>query len=240
MKIALIVAMASLCLAAVVSQVSETSVTAPFQTNESATETTLIGAPVTSEQTDAGEPSENPDGAASNTVPAQTVSTIEVTGGHDLVVDDTAPTPIRVRIPALGVDIDLASVGVDQDGDFDVPQSGVGWYRFGPSPGEDGSSVLAAHVDYNGAPGAFFRLEELVEGDEIEIDSDDGITRTFVVVSQVLYDKTALPADDLFRENGEETLRLITCGGTFDASVRSYVGNRVVSAVPIGERPTSG
>ncbi len=163
------------------------------------------------------------------------MSTIEVTGSHDLRVEAIAPVPLRVRVASLDIDIALDSVGVDADGDFDVPRSGVGWYRHGPSPGSDGSAVLAAHVDFNGAPGAFFRLSELVPGDRIEVDSDDGMTRVFTVVDQVLYDKTVLPADELFREDGDEALRLITCGGSFDADARSYLGNRVVTAVPTDE-----
>ncbi len=224
MKIALIVALASLCLAAVVSRVSET--TAAPAVSSARVSTTTTGAPIAP--------------TVSTAAPAETITTIEVTGGHDLVVDDAQPTPIRVRVPALDLDLDLASVGVDEAGDFDVPRSGIGWYQFGPSPGEEGSAVLAAHVDYAGQPGAFFRLDELVAGDAIEIDSDDGITRRFVVVEQVLYDKTTLPADELFREGGDQALRLITCGGTFDHDARSYLGNRVVTAVPAGEYETTG
>lgn len=218
-KLALVIAVVSIALAAVVSQITEQSVDTPAGASPSA----------------GSEPAER-EGLETTTV---TASTIEVTGGHDLVVDRAEPVPLRVRVPSLDIDIDLAAVGVDADGDFDVPRSGVGWYRHGPAPGSEGSAVLAAHVDFNGAPGAFFRLSELAPGDRIEIDGDDGVTRLFTVVDQVLYDKTVLPADELFRETGDEALRLITCGGTFDADARSYLGNRVVTAIPAGERPTA-
>lgn len=142
--------------------------------------------------------------------------------------------PVAVRIGAIGLEADVRSVGVDDNNDFDVPEAElVGWYRHGPAPGDAGSTVLAAHVDYGGRPGAFFNLSQLADDEELEVEMSDGSVRRYRITENVLYDKTTLPADELFRKDGDEVLRLITCGGTFDSSERSYLGNVVVTAVPI-------
>ncbi len=147
---------------------------------------------------------------------------------------DEVASPVAVRVAALGLEAPVRSVGVDANNDFDVPEAEtVGWYKHGPAPGQAGSSVLAAHVDYGGQQGAFFNLAELATDDTFEVELSDGSVLGYRVIDTVLYDKSALPADELFRKDGDEVLRLITCGGSFDATERSYRGNVVVTAVPL-------
>ncbi len=154
----------------------------------------------------------------------------------DAAVMERGPVPSRVSIPALGIDAQVVPVGVDGEGQFEVPSAQtVGWYHYGPQPGDDGAAVLAAHVDYNGKAGAFFDLAKLKEGDLVTVDFDDGSVLLFRVAGQALYDKQALPAETLFRRDGQPVLHLATCGGVFDPDSRSYVGNRVVTAVPVVE-----
>lgn len=161
------------------------------------------------------------------------VSSTLPTRRTDAPLPADGPVPVRIRVQAIDLDIEIIPVGVDGEGLFDVPSAEqAGWYQHGPRPGEQGSSVLAAHVDYNGQTGAFFELAALKPGDQIAIDYADGSTSTFRVIDQVLYEKTSLPADELFRRKGDAVLQLATCGGSFDAEERSYRGNRVVTAVP--------
>ena len=80
--------------------------------------------------------------------------------------EPAAPAPpVRVRLPALGVDAPVTPVGVDDRGRMDVPFDirTVGWYRFGPGPGATtGSAVLSGHVDdRDQGYGAFHRLGDL-------------------------------------------------------------------------------
>lgn len=146
------------------------------------------------------------------------------------------PRPTRVRIPALGVDARIASLGVAATGEMDVPNEAgtVAWYEYGPSPGQDGSAVLAAHVDYNGVRGIFFDLAQLDAGDRITVDLAGVGSRSFTVQQRASVAKEVLPIDELFRRDGEPVLTLITCGGEFDAAARSYRSNVVVRAVPTG------
>jgi hypothetical protein len=143
-------------------------------------------------------------------------------------------TPVAVRIAGIGLQATVLSVGVDADNQFAVPEAeAVGWYKYGAAPGEAGSTVLAAHVDYGGRPGAFFHLADLTVGEILEVELAGGAVMQYRVTANILYDKTELPADELFRKGGEPVLQLITCGGTFDQTRRSYRGTVVVTAEPL-------
>src|SRR5690606_25171463 len=124
---------------------------------------------------------------------ATNISTTSSTAVPATVADTTGPTlpapspmppitnPVRVRVPAIGLDAAVVSVGLQGDGQMEVPEaSDVGWYRLGPPPGADGSAVLAAHVDFAGERGAFFDLRSVPVGAEVFVDGDD-TTRRFVV-----------------------------------------------------------
>jgi sortase (surface protein transpeptidase) len=142
------------------------------------------------------------------------------------------PVPVRLRVPAIAVDAPIVPVGVNEAGDLTVPTADdVGWYRFGSAPGRSGSAVLAAHVDFDGRRGAFFRLGELTPGAVAEVVLDNGRTRAFRAVAADTHSKGELP-DELFARTGPTQLVLITCGGSFDADARRYADNVVVTATP--------
>ena len=142
--------------------------------------------------------------------------------------------PVRLAIPALGVDSPVVPVGLEPDGTMEIPGvSEAGWFEPGPRPGAPfGSAVIAAHVDYGGRPGVFFDLRTLEVGNEITVTDDAGDPLTYVVTERFQVDKQELPIDELFRPGGAPTLTLITCGGAFDTGERSYQDNIVVRAVP--------
>ena len=142
--------------------------------------------------------------------------------------------PVGIRISDIRVDDEVVPVGVEADGSFEVPAvNEVGWYRFGSNAGDPGSTVLAAHISYDGVDGVFRHLSSVSPGARVEIEMADGAVVEYRVVEMAEYDKAELPVDDLFSEFGDDRLVLITCGGTFNPSLRSYDSNVVVHAVPI-------
>lgn len=143
------------------------------------------------------------------------------------------PAPTALTVDALGIaGAPVVAVGVDGAGDMEVPGAQeVGWYRYGPRPGEDGSAVLAAHVAYDGVDGVFRRLGSLVAGDTLTVAFAGGEARTFTVTDVTRVPKPDLPADTWAR-SGEPRLVLITCGGDFDAEAGSYEDNVVAYARP--------
>jgi sortase (surface protein transpeptidase) len=94
--------------------------------------------------------------------------------------------------------------------------------------------VLAAHVDYGGRPGAFFRLRELGIGDRVEVSMSDGSVVDLSVSDLSTVDKDDLGATGVFDRRGSPRIALITCGGAFDRSRRSYEDNVVALAEPLG------
>lgn len=148
----------------------------------------------------------------------------------------SAPTPVGIRYEAIGLDgAEIVPVGVEANGEMEVPEaSRVGWYRFGPSPGEPGSAVLAAHIAYDGERGAFRDLADATSGHRFSIDFDDGSTATYEVIERTQYDKNELPFDAVFAQGGPSVITLISCGGSFQPSLASYEDNIVAYAVAVG------
>jgi sortase (surface protein transpeptidase) len=136
------------------------------------------------------------------------------------------------RIPAVDVDSELATIGVDGAGALVPPAdfSRAGWFAAGPAPGEVGPAVLAGHVDDRSGPAVFFRLEELVAGDQVLVTRGDGQTVAFTVTRVAAYPKSDFATAEVYGPTPGPELRLITCGGTFDRSRRSYTDNVVVFA----------
>ena len=141
--------------------------------------------------------------------------------------------PVRIEIPAIGVDDEVVPVGLLEDGAMEVPDFGLaGWYELGPKPGAPGPAVVAAHVDSREGPDVFYGLHELEPGDEIHLHDADGNTETFTVTDREQAPKDELPTDRIWHDapDDQPTLRLITCGGTFDHAERSYQDNIIVYA----------
>lgn len=117
--------------------------------------------------------------AAPTTTPATPGQVSPAAGLRELPASD----PVRVQIPALGMTSEIMHLGLESDGSMEVPPGAypVGWYDGSPAPGRLGPAVLAAHVDWEGQPGAFYGLRELRGGDTVVIDRADGTVVTFVV-----------------------------------------------------------
>lgn len=161
----------------------------------------------------------------STTRPAVTAPTTTTTAPPPAV------TPNRLRIPALGVDAAVVPVGLAVNGDMEIPGArDVGWYDLGPRPGEPGSAVLAAHIDYAGQPGAFFDLGSIPVGAEVIVAGEDGEQR-FVVEQREQVAKADVDLSRFFTNEGPTRITLITCGGAFDKSIRHYEDNLIITAV---------
>ncbi len=140
--------------------------------------------------------------------------------------------PVRVRVPAAGVDSALVGLGLDGTGALQAPgdPSVAGWYAGGVAPGEAGPAVLAGHVDSAHGPAVFARLRELTAGDEVLVDRSDGAVARFTVTRVERHPKDAFPTDAVYGPTADAQLRLVTCGGDFDRAARSYEDNVVVFA----------
>jgi sortase (surface protein transpeptidase) len=111
----------------------------------------------------------------------------------------------------------------------------AGWYALGPRPGDPGSAVILGHVDSTTGPAVFYRLRELRPGDEIVITRVDGSRVRFVVERIATYPKQRFPTDEVYYPTLKPTLRLVTCGGSFDFSTGHYRANVIVFATIKGQ-----
>jgi Sortase domain len=151
--------------------------------------------------------------------------------------------PVAVDIPAIGVHSKLLHLGVGSDGTIQVPSLNTrageaAWYKYSATPGQTGTSVIEGHVDTYLGPAVFFRLGALRPGDSIDVRLADGITAVFRVTGVRQYLKSRFPAKTIYGATGFAALHLITCGGVFDYTTRSYLSSTVVFASLTSARRT--
>jgi sortase (surface protein transpeptidase) len=144
----------------------------------------------------------------------------------------TMAEPVSLTIPSIGVSTSLVHLGLTSTGALQVPPTTTvaGWYTGSPRPGSIGSAVIAGHIDSVAGPGVFYRLSTLQPGDRIYVRRADNSLAVFEVTRVESYPKDAFPTDAVYGAVPDPELRLITCGGTFDYTTRSYLSNTVVYA----------
>jgi sortase (surface protein transpeptidase) len=138
--------------------------------------------------------------------------------------------PLELSIPAIGLAVPLSELGLNPNDTVQVPTSfqEPGWYEYGPSPGQLGSSVILGHVDSYQGPAVFFQLRTLRPGDSVDVTLADGVTAHFVVRQVAMYLKTSFPTQLVYGSRGYSALQLVTCGGLFDSQTGHYLSNIVV------------
>jgi sortase (surface protein transpeptidase) len=147
-----------------------------------------------------------------------------------------AAVPVRVRVASVDLRMPVAPKGVAKDGQMALPPrpSTLGWYRFGPAPGEAGSTVLAGHVDTRRhGIGPLARLREVEAGAAVTVLLSDGRWMRYRTVSVRSVDKQSRALASVFDRDGRSTLRIVTCGGEFDRDAREYEENVILTAVPL-------
>jgi len=156
-------------------------------------------------------------------------------GVHSVRSYDAVAEPVRLHIPAAGVDTPLVRLHRAADGSVQVPTDfGVaGWYADGPRPGQAGPAVILGHVDSRRGPGVFYPLAGVAPGTEVHVDRADGGTATFRVTGVQTVAKDGFPTEQVYAPTLQSSLRLVTCGGPFDRAAGSYRDNVIVSADPV-------
>jgi sortase (surface protein transpeptidase) len=142
-----------------------------------------------------------------------------------------AGAPVGISIPAIGVDARVVGVGLRPDGAMEVPAVDLaGWYERGPRPGDPGPAVIVGHVDSRKGPAVFYRLRQLHRDERILVRRAGGTTSAFTIETVERQPKSALPVGRIWNRTTEPVLRLITCGGSFDAASGHYRDNVIVYA----------
>ncbi|MFC1408095.1 class F sortase [Streptacidiphilus sp. N1-12] len=143
--------------------------------------------------------------------------------------------PVRLEIPAIGVDTPVVKLGLAADGSVQVPpieaHAPAGWYQGSPTPGQVGPSVILAHVTVGQyGDGVFLHLSRLRPGDRIVARLADGASAAFTVDRVQTVAKAHFPTSAVYGDVDRPELRLITCGGPRNSDGSGYLDNVVVYA----------
>jgi len=141
--------------------------------------------------------------------------------------------PVRLKIPKIHLDAPFsAPLGLDANKQVEVPTDyvSVGYYKFGPTPGEPGPAVILGHVDSYKGPAVLFSLGQIKEGDEIQIERADGSVAHFAVTEMTRQPQDEFPTKKVYSDINFAGLRVITCTGVYDHGSLRYSHNLVVYA----------
>ncbi|WP_055493448.1 class F sortase [Streptomyces sp. TP-A0356] len=148
--------------------------------------------------------------------------------------------PVRLQIPAVGVDTPVIRLGLAPDGTVQVPpvtaHDPAGWYGHSPTPGQVGPSVILGHATVGAyGDGVFRHLARLHRGDRIVARLENGTAAVFAVRAVRTVAKANFPVDDVYGDVNRPELRLITCGGP--RTGHGYLDNVIVFAALSSTNP---
>lgn len=143
--------------------------------------------------------------------------------------------PARLKVPKIKVDVAVSLMGLKENGDMEAPKDGrgVGWYKIGSRPGNNGTAVIAGHYGQwkNGEGSVFDDLNKLEKGDKVYVEDDHGLTATFVVSELKTYRRgEKAPSVFNFSSDGKAYLNLVTCQGDWNEGQGSYSDRLVIFA----------
>jgi hypothetical protein len=142
--------------------------------------------------------------------------------------------PVRISIPAIRVDRPLLALGLTPAGALATPPmtraDTPGWYRGSPTPGNQGPAVIVGHVDSLTGPAVFWNLSTLKPGQLVVVDRSDHLHARFRITRVQAFPKARFPSQAVYGRLGYAGLRLITCGGPYDAARGGYQDNTIVFA----------
>lgn len=148
--------------------------------------------------------------------------------------DPARGVPLRLVVPAIGVEAPVVPVALGASGVLEPPAdvTRVGWWEGGAEPGSRHGTVLLTGHNYSRGDGVFDDLQRMRAGDLLEVWTTRGRVR-YRVDAVEDYTKTQLSriATGLFSQSVRSQLVLVTCSN-YEHGV--FHGNTVVIAHPSG------
>lgn len=136
--------------------------------------------------------------------------------------------PVGLRIETIELDATIEQQQIE-NGVMQNPSGPfvVAWYKeTGRLGEEDNNVVLAGHLDYwDVGPAIFYDLWKLEDGNKIEVTGKNGAVYVFTVDWVKAYKLDELDSaaiQEIIGPTPNESLTLITCGGTFDYETGEY------------------
>lgn len=143
----------------------------------------------------------------------------------------------RLTVASAGIDQPLLPRGLSGDGTINPGAGELVWFtgHGRVAPGRRGTTVIAGHVSYQGAPDVFADLSKVRVGDEVRLRRSTGGERRYQVTDVDIVGKTELPLDDrVWGPHGRSSrLVLITCDDELGYRADGHrAANLVVIAAP--------
>jgi sortase (surface protein transpeptidase) len=139
---------------------------------------------------------------------------------------------VRIDVASIGASAAIDPLGLNRDGSLAVPKDfrRAGYYTGRSLPGEIGPAIIVAHVGSRSGPAVFARLSQIRPGAEVVVTRADKSRLVFIIDRLERHPKNAFPSEAVYGPTPDATLRLITCGGTFDQSTGHHRDNFIAFA----------
>jgi len=147
--------------------------------------------------------------------------------------------PRYIRIPSIGVNTTrILNTGLTDDNEVDVPKGiyDTSWYNGSAKiTDEKGAMFVVGHYVGPNEAGIFYNLEDMKEGNIVEIEQGDGKRSFFKVVEITDYstDNVDMVKSLASADPDKLGLNLMTCGGGWDVGIQKYDRRTLVRTVKI-------
>lgn len=139
--------------------------------------------------------------------------------------------PKYLKIPSLGVDARIFSVGLNSSGAIGTPGNvfDTAWYDGSSRPGQPGAMLIDGHISSWTSPGVFYHLTNLRIGGAVQVVRGDNKIFNYKVVKTVVYPSNKVDMHAVLSPvtPGRQGLNLISCTGDVIAGTSEF-NERVV------------
>ncbi len=164
----------------------------------------------------------------------------EPVADNDISQYTVAPDqPRYIRIPSIGIGTTrVLDTGLTDENAVDTPKSiyDTSWYNGSAKiTDEKGAMFVVGHYVGPNEAGIFYNLEDLKNGNIIEIEQGDGTPSFFRVVEVTDYslDNVDMVKSLTSADPDKLGLNLMTCGGGWDVGIQKYDRRTLVRTVKI-------
>lgn len=143
--------------------------------------------------------------------------------------------PVKIKFLKLSISVPIRLVSVDEKQRMEVPEGlkEAGWLKDSAIPGEKGTSLIAAHRDWENELGPFSYLEKMDQKDQIEITFSNGKKKYFEFKrKKVVNTEENSDASIDVKQKTTSQVVLISCTGRFNHRTGNYNQRELVYLIP--------
>ena len=156
-----------------------------------------------------------------------------VSTAHSGAAGRAGCVPTALRIPSVGISEEVRALGLNAQGQIYPPRRTTMWYSGSALPGQDGISVIAGHITYDG-PDNFYNLVKVTPGAAVDLQCPSGVPVTLRVVRTASVPKTVLQTDQsVWGSWPSPVVVLITCDPNSRVVGGHHLNNFVVWTRPV-------